>query len=468
MSRNKIQIKTTSNIEKYVPNLVSLQRKFNNNVKFTITEYANNARYEINKNAKIQEHISRLKYINTLFKKLLTDTIHIKGGKKEIYKLLIANNNIFKEDNKTLKKETKEELKKLNKYQNILYKEIKPLKEEIKQLNDLNFILKNNLIYQQNRIIREEYLLLMAENNLDKNRKIEVILNGDLNVFDEFLLEISKVYQLQLIKQLKQLNKIKTKNEKKLQKIKNLRKLRNENRIENNNNINIEINDKKDDKKIEEEFNEINKTNNENSSIYFHDFELLNSFTTIENLEEKIKDKDIKINPNLYYLPQKNLVKTHINLLTYRGNNYNNKSTNNIKIRRATSFEKLNNSNNQTFNGDNKNKEYELPKLNFKQINFNKDNKNYNFTSNIGRKVFTPDKSNKNDFGQKTRLMNNEKKRIIKDIKLLKKKIKKNEIIIQKFKEYYDIIINKYDELIYQPEIESYVLSMQDIFQDEE
>ena len=424
MSRNKIQIKTTSNIEKYVPNLISLQRKFNNNVKFTITEYANNARYEINKNAKIQEHISRLKYINTLFKKLLTDTMYNKGGKKEIYKLLIANNNIFKEDNKTLKKETKEELKKLNKYQNILNKEIKPLKEEIKQLNDLKLILKNNLIYQQNRIIRGEYLLIMAENNLDKNKKIEVIINGDINSFDEFLLEISKVYQLQLLKQLKQLNKIKTKNEKKLQKIKNLRKLKNENRIENNNNINIEINDKKDDKAIEEEFNEINKTNNENSSIFFNDFELLNSLTTMENLEEKIKDKDIKINPNIYYLPQKNLIKTHINLLTYRGNNYNSNSTNNIKIRRASSFEKHNN-NNQNFNSDNKIKEFELPKLDFKQINFNKDNKNFIFTSNIGRKVFTPDKSNKNNFGQKTRIINKEKKRIIKDIKSLKKKLKK-------------------------------------------
>jgi hypothetical protein len=420
MSKYKSKIKTTSNIEKPVPNLISLQKKFDNNLKFTITEYANDARYEINKNAKIQEHISRLKYIKELFKKLLTDIINNKGGKKEIYKLLISNNNIFKEDNNTLKSEIREEKKKLNKYQNALNKEIKPLKEKINQLKDSNFILKNKLIYQQNCIIRKEYLLLMLDDNYEGKKKIEVKLNSDLNAFDEFLLEISKVYQLNLLKLLKELNKIKIKNAENLQKKNILLKIKNAYKENNNNNIYIELNNNNNndnDYKLEEENKEISKNINESSSLYFNEFELLSSFSMMDNLEAKIQDNGKIINASIYNLPQKKLIKSNINNidkpLTFREINYNNNyNIKKIKIKRkrAFSYERFKNCN-QIEN--NIKKELELPKLNLRQINFNQDNKNYNFSSNIGRRVLSIHKYNI----KKNETMKNEKTKIKNNIK---------------------------------------------------
>ena len=127
---------------------------------------------------------------------------------------------------------------------------------------------------------------------------------------------------------------------------------------------------------------------------------------------------------------------------------------------RAFSFVRLKNCN---LIENNIKKELELPKLNLKQINFNQDNKNYNFSSNVGRKLLSGNKFNI----KKNETMKKQKTKIKNKIKLLKKQIKKNEEIIKKFKEYYDIINKKYDGLIYQPGIEYYVLSMQDIFNDE-
>ena len=466
MSVYKDKIKTTSNIEKFIPNLISLQRTLKNNLKFTITEYANNARYEINKNAKIKEYISRLNYINELFKKLLTDIMKNKGTKKEIYNLLITNNDIFKEDNKALKGEIKEELKKLNKYQNILDKELKPLKEEINRLKDLNFILKNKIICQNNIIARKEFILFMDENCLKNNKHLELFLSGDLNSFDEFLIEISKLYQQILLLSIKDLNKIKINNSEKLRKIKKLKKMKNgKGKI-----VNIDIEDidkeKKEELNINNEENSI-ENNIENSVLSFKEFELLRSLSTLENIEKKIENDGITINKNIYNLPQKNLIKSNlVNPITSRViNKFNNNI--NIKNKRISSFENkiIHINTNEIINSNNL---FELPKLNLKQINFNNDNKNDIFSKNkIRNNNRTSSKSTKRNGKYNPETIKTKKVKIKKKIKLMKKNIIKNKKLINGFKEYYNTIMNKYDKYIYQPDIESYVLSLQTKFDDE-
>lgn len=463
MSVYKDKLKTTSNYEKLVPNLISLQRQLKDNLKFTITEYANNARNEINKNTKIKEYISRLKYINELFKKLLTDIMKNKGTKKEIYNLLITNNDIFKEDNKVLKGEIKEELKKLNKYQNILNKELKPLKEEINRLKDLNFILDNKIICYNNIITRREYILFMAENCLKQNTQLELVISGDLNSFDDFLIDISKLYQQTLLLSIKELNKIKNKNTEKLMKIKKLKKMKNgKGKIID---IDIEDNDKE---KIEE--SNINNVENsiENSVLSFKEFEILRSLSTLENIEKNIENEGIIINKNIYNLPQKNLIKSNlVKPITSRGiNKFNNNI--NIKNKRISSLENkiIHKNTNEIINSNNL---FELPKLNLKQINFNKDNKNGFFSTNrIRNNDRTLSKSTKRNVKYNNpETIIKQKVKIKEKIKLMEKNIMKNKELINEFKEYYNKIMNKYDKYIYQPDIESYVLSLQTKFDDE-
>ena len=102
--------------------------------------------------------------------------------------------------------------------------------------------------------------------------------------------------------------------------------------------------------------------------------------------------------------------------------------------------------------------EFELPKLNLNQIRFNKDNKNFRLSS-IDRRRISSKTLNENKNKNNSDLRRRKKKIIKNKIKQLKDKIKKNKEIIKEFKIFYNNIVNKYDNLIYQPKIESYVLS---------
>jgi hypothetical protein len=431
LSKYKSKIKTTSNIEKIIPDIGSLQKQFNNNLRYTITEYAYNVRFELNKNIKMKEHISRLKYINALFKKLLTEMMNKKNTKVEIKNLLVKFNNIFKEDNIILKKEIIEDSKKLNKCQLSLKKEITSLKEQLEQDKNINFILQNKIQKLRNIILRNQTFVYMLNN--DMNFESEIPIQDDLKMFDEILLDTSKIYQEALMKALKDLNKIKSKNSEKIINIENLKKLLN-NKKEG---INIKAINKKD-SNIEE--------HTENSISSFNEFEMISSFSTIENLENKIEKDGNTIKFNMYNLPQKNFIKSSINAINGKNNDMNNKNI-------ISNLEK---------NTDNKNiilNELDVPKLNLKQIQFNKDNKKYRFTSSFERRKKSSDNSINSKEGKKSPNIKYEKKKIKYKIKLLKNIIRKNKETIKDFKHFYNIIIDKYDKYIYQPEIESYVLN---------
>ena len=448
LQKNSSKINTTSNIEKLVPNLAILQMQYKNKMKHTITEYANNARNELNKNIRMKEHISRIKYINDLFKKLLNDIMLKKGIKTEINNLLLNFNNIFIEDNSILKNDIKEEYKKYSKYSIALKKELIPLKEQLNQLKNLNFIMENKIVCQNNIIARNKYFLYLLINNPSQIGESEYLVKNISNNFDDFLIDISKIYQETLLKALKDLNKKKSKNAEKLKKIENLKKyLKGEGKLDGcdfNFDEKEERNENDNDKEIK------NENNYENSLLSFKEFELIQSIGTLENIEEKNEEDGIKIKSDIYNLPQKKLIKSSINEIVIK-NKVNNINKNH---NRMLSFD-INKNNKKMFNSLN---EFELPKLNLNQIRFNKDNKNFRLSS-IDRRRISSKTLNENKNKNNSDLRRRKKKIIKNKIKQLKDKIKKNKEIIKEFKIFYNNIVNKYDNLIYQPKIESYVLS---------
>ena len=98
----------------------------------------------------------------------------------------------------------------------------------------------------------------------------------------------------------------------------------------------------------------------------------------------------------------------------------------------------------------------ELPKINLEQINFNKNNKNFNLFNNLKRNK-TPENTNKRKNEDKSEIT--ERTKLLKNIKNLKEEMKNNKKIIKDFKKFYALLMNKYEKYIYGPEIEYYVLT---------
>jgi len=428
------RMKTTYNTQKFSRNFTKFSQFKKDEMKNTLTEYASTARNELNKNAKIKEHISRMKYIGELFKKLLTDIMEKKTKKSDVLKLLIKFNSIFKQDNKVLKSDIKEEIQKVKKYEDYLNKNIQPLKDEVDQAKSVNFILQNNLAYCDNII---QNITLFLKGNIIKESKIETIIKNDVNrLFDDFLSIISKIYQEALLSSLKDLNKLKNKNAQLKKKINFLKNILDKNEINNNNEIcNYKENDEY---KIKEE-------DLENTILSFKEFDLVPIIESLETIEKKIEENGIEVNGEIYNLPQKNLVKSNI----YKSIKSEIPINNNVNShKRIISYDLDNFKSNK--------KQIELPKLNLEQINFNKNNKNYNLSSNLKRNK-TPENSNKRDDGSKSEIT--ERKQLLKNIKKLKEDIKNNKKIIKDFKKFYVLLMSKYEKYIYGPEIECYVLT---------
>ena len=297
------RMKTTYNTQRFSRIFTKFSEFKKDEMKLTITEYASTARNELNKNARIKEHISRLRYIGELFKKLLTDIIEKKSKKSDILKLLIKFNNIFKQDNKVLKSDIKEEIQKVQKYENYLIKNMGPLKDELEQAKSVNFILQNNLIYCDNTI---QNLTLIQKGSLIKENKVETIIKKDVNIlFDDFLTIISKVYQDVLLSSMKDLNKLKNKNALQNKKINFFKNIINNQEINSNfGNCNFKDNDE----------NKIKEGDLENTILSFKEFDLLPTIESLETIEKKIEENGIKVDGEIYNLPQKNLIKSNLNI----------------------------------------------------------------------------------------------------------------------------------------------------------
>ena len=415
-----------------------------NEIKFKITKYANNARNEINKNANMKEYISRLNKTNDLFKIFLSDLMLKKMNNDEIYNFLIHLCNIIKEDNKILQDGINEKNTKYNNSLNVLKNETEPLMAKLEKLKNYNFLLHNKNIYKDNIITRDQSYLFIITNDIENDnddQEFETIIDKNIKEFDVFLKEISKVYQETLYISLKEHNKIKLKNSKKSQKISYLNILLNNHSNEQCDNIETYKNTK--------ENSQLNDSNLETSITSFKEFELSSSMSTIENLENIIDDDDTQIKSDIFNLPQKKLVKSNIN-----------KSLSN----------NFNKSHKKVFSKDNKiyqnelmhlKKEFVLPKLNLKQINFNKNNKT-NLHPNCVRGDMTSLFSKYDKKKEKQEQITRHK--IKNKIKKIKKTILRNQKIINSFKDFYCKLMKKYSKSIYQPEIESYVLTTQESF----
>ena len=427
------RMKTTYNTHRLNRNFTKFSHFQKDEMKLTLTEYASTARSELNKNARIKEQILRLKYIGELFKKLLTDMMEKKSKKSDVLKLLIKFNNIFKQDNKGLKSDIKEEIQKVKKYENYLNNNMCQLIDEVDQAKRVNFILQNNLIYCDNNI---QNISLFLKGSLIKESKVETIIKNDVNrLFDDFLTVISKVYQDALVSSLKDLNKLKIKNDMQNKKINYYKNIINNKDI-NNNNIDFKDNDEY----------KLKEGDLENTILSFKEFDLLPVIESLENIENKIEENGIKVDGEIYNLPQKNLIKSNINI---------NKSEKcEIPMNQNLNFHKRILS--QDLDNFKVKKLIELPKLNLEQINFNKYNKNYNLSSNLKRNK-TPENSNTRKDENKSDIT--ERKKILKKIKNLKEEIKTNKKVIKDFKKFYALLMNKYEKYIYGPEIECYVLT---------
>ena len=426
------RMKTTYNTHRLNRNFTKFSHFQKDELKLTLTEYASTARSELNKNARIKEQILRLKYIGELFKKLLTDMMEKKSKKSDVVKLLIKFNNIFKQDNKGLKSDIKEEIQKVKKYENYLNNNMCQLIDEVDQAKNVNFILQNNLIYCDNNI---QNISLFLKGSLIKESKVETIIKNDVNrLFDDFLTVISKVYQDALVSSLKDLNKLKIKNGMQNKKINYYKNIINNKEI--NNNIDFKDNDEY----------KLKEGDLENTILSFKEFDLLPVIESLENIENKIEENGIKVDGEIYNLPQKNLIKSNINI---------NKSEKcEIPMNQNLNFHKRILS--QDLDNFKVKKLIELPKLNLEQINFNKYNKNYNLSSNLKRNK-TPENSHTRKDENKSDIT--ERKKILKKIKNLKEEIKTNKKVIKDFKKFYALLMNKYEKYIYGPEIECYVLT---------
>ena len=425
------RMKTSYNSQNFSLNFTKFSQFKKDEIKLTLTEYASSARSELNKNARIKEHISRLKYIGELFRKLLTDIMEKKSKKSDVLKLLIKFNNIFKQDNKVLKSEIKEEIQKVQKYENHLIKNIQPLKNEVDQAKSINFILQNNILYCDNII---ENISLFLKGSKVKEDKVETIIKSDANMlFDDFLTVISKVYQDALTSSLKDLNKLKNRNVEKKQKINYYKNILDKKEINNDiENCNLKDNDEY----------KLKTGDLENTILSFKEFDLIPITESLENIEKNIEENGIKVDGEIYNLPQKNLYKSNLN----KSENCIIPMKNNMNNHKRTLSTNLDNFKTK--------KQIKLPKINLEQINFNKNNKK--LFNNLKRNK-TPENSNKRK--NEERSENNERTKLLENLKNLKEEMKNNKKIIKDFKKFYVSLMNKYEKYIFGPEIECYVLT---------
>ena len=185
--------------------------------------------------------------------------------------------------------------------------------------------MENKIICQNNIIASNKYYLHLLINNPNQIGELEYFVKNNSNNFDDFLIDISKIYQETLIKLLKDLNKKKSKNAEKLKIIEGLKNyLKNEGKLDGYNfNFNC---DEKEERNENDNDKEIKNENNyENSLLSFKEFELIQTIGTLENIKEKIEEDGIKIKSDIYNLPQKNLIKSSINEIVIKNkvNNIN-------------------------------------------------------------------------------------------------------------------------------------------------
>ena len=386
----------------YTP-ILSSRRK----VKLSISENAEKIRDLIKLNDHLKEEILNISEKNLITKENLN--LLVKGKltnkkKKILIKDLKERNKSIEEKNNKFKKEINLEKSKVNNLENKLNNEIKNEKEELNVLNDTIFILSNT-IELKNNIIRN-YKQKLKEFNYIQEKIKEIYIEKDLiETCDVFFLKLSNLFQMNLQKESKNLNKEKI----------NVSNLIKEKEIMSSN-VKMLNSKQISEKTIVWETERENENENDSDidkSLIFKDFEF--SFSEMSIVGNNNKD-----NLNLFYYPDK------------------------VKL-----FKQSKENNNSSFHSHDddglNNKKNFIPKLNLKQIEFNKDTNciSSNFISFSPSKSFNETITNNNVLSNS--LLDEKIEEQYEKIIMMKKKISRNKKIIKKFKNFCRKCMKIYD-----------------------
>ena len=367
----------------------------------SITMFAEKARREIKVNEQIKESIKRinikLKVIKSIINNyFLNNTSHQKYSKEDIVKLLHENNTQLSKQNKELNEYILKLSTKLERRYDSLERNITSLKNELSQKREDNFLLSNQVILTENLLLKKQQEL--GNMNIIQEIRREVMIT-DMSKAEDLFDSLSTIYQSKFNKILKQKNYEKTRIILLKNKIEDLKSQLSKLKQEQPNNDNISIQ---------------NNTIYEEDSIddfHFEEFDLSTSSLSLENITTNRSDKATKCK---FPFQVKNHKKT--------------KSAKNFPLLAVDT---------------NKLKppmlKKSIPKLNLKQIEFNKKKVKENNSSSSSKE------EDNNDETDETSKVLSQILQMRQNIREIKKEISKHKHTVINFKSFYKRMTSKYE-----------------------
>ena len=368
----------------------------------SITMFAEKARKEIKVNEQIKESIkginNKLKVIKSIINNyFLNNSSHQKYSKEDIVRLLHENNMQLSKQNKELNEYILKLSTKLERRYDSLERNITSLKNELSQKKEDNFLLSNQVILTENLLLKKQQEL--SNMNIIQEIRREVMIT-DISKSEDLFDSLSTIYQSKFNKILKQKNYEKTRIillKNKIEDLKSqLSKLKQEQ--PNTDNISIQNNTIYDEDSIDD--------------FHFEEFDLSTSSLSLENITTNRSDKATKRK-----LPFQ--VKNH------------------KKTKSAKNFPLLVVDTNKLKPPMLKNS---IPKLNLKQIEFNKKKVKENNSSSSSK-----EEEENNDETDETSKVLPQILQMRQKIREIKKEISKHKHTVINFKSFYKRMTSKYE-----------------------
>ena len=368
----------------------------------SITMFAEKARKEIKVNEQIKESIkginNKLKVIKSIINNyFLNNSSHQKYSKEDIVRLLHENNMQFSKQNKELNEYILKLSTKLERRYDSLERNITSLKNELSQKKEDNFLLSNQVILTENLLLKKQQEL--SNMNIIQEIRREVMIT-DISKSEDLFDSLSTIYQSKFNKILKQKNYENTRIILLKNKIEDLKSQLSKLKQEQPNTDNISIQ---------------NNTIYEEDSIddfHFEEFDLSTSSLSLENITTNRSDKATKRK-----LPFQ--VKNH------------------KKTKSAKNFPLLVVDTNKLKPPMLKNS---IPKLNLKQIEFNKKKVKENNSSSSSK-----EEEENNDETDETSKVLPQILQMRQNIREIKKEISKHKHTVINFKSFYKRMTSKYE-----------------------
>ena len=368
----------------------------------SITMFAEKARKEIKVNEQIKESIkginNKLKVIKSIINNyFLNNSSHQKYSKEDIVRLLHENNMQLSKQNKELNEYILKLSTKLERRYDSLERNITSLKNELYQKKEDNFLLSNQVILTENLLLKKQQEL--SNMNIIQEIRREVMIT-DISKSEDLFDSLSTIYQSKFNKILKQKNYEKTRIILLKNKIEDLKSQLSKLKQEQPNTDNISIQ---------------NNTIYEEDSIddfHFEEFDLSTSSLSLENITTNRSDKATKRK-----LPFQ--VKNH------------------KKTKSAKNFPLLVVDTNKLKPPMLKNS---IPKLNLKQIEFNKKKVKENNSSSSSK-----EEEENNDETDETSKVLPQILQMRQNIREIKKEISKHKHTVINFKSFYKRMTSKYE-----------------------